>query len=145
MVRLRGADFQKDKFSDLNLRASLGGGLGYQFWETDVKNLRFEAGPAYVLEDFIEGEDRNFAAARWAVFFDYWLMPEHLQFFHDHEGLLSFDDVGDILVRSHTGFRVPVWGGLNLTAQIDVDYDTEPTAGTEDTDIWAISGKLIHI
>ena len=94
-------DFTKDRFQNLDYRIYGGAGLGYQFWDDDIKFLSFEAGPGYTHESFKTGEERNYATARWAVRFHYWLLEDRLQFFHDHEGLISVEDVDDTLVRTH--------------------------------------------
>ena len=134
-------DFTKDRFQNLDYRIYGGTGLGYQFWDDEVKYLSFEAGPGYTYESFRTGEeDRNYVTARWAMKFHYWLIGERLQFFHDHEGLISVEDVDDTLVRTHTGFRVPVYEGFDLLAQFDYDYKNKPAEGSEQADYRYILG-----
>jgi putative salt-induced outer membrane protein YdiY len=134
-------DFTKDRFQNLDYRIYGGTGLGYQFWDDDVKYLSLEAGPGYTYESFRTGEeDRNYVTARWAMKFHYWLVEEHLQFFHDHEGLISVEDVDDTLVRTHTGFRVPVYNNFDLLAQFDYDYKNKPAEGSEQADYRYILG-----
>lgn len=126
--------FEMDRFQDLDLRTTLGGGMGYQFIETDRTQLSFEAGPSFVNENYSIGQDNSFAAGRWAVRFEHWLYRDMLQFFHHHEGLLSFDNVSDYYIRSRTGLRVPLMKGFALTTEIDVDYDNVPSIGKDKTD-----------
>ncbi len=126
--------FETDKFQDLKLRSSLGGGMGYQFIENERTQLSLEGGVSYVNEDFISAASNSFAAGRWAFRFDHWLLVEMLQFFHHHEGLLSFDDVNDVYVRTRTGLRLPLFHGLAITAEVDVDYDNVPAPGNQETD-----------
>jgi putative salt-induced outer membrane protein YdiY len=133
-------DFTKDRFQNLDYRIHGGAGLGYQFWDDDIKFLSFEAGPGYTYESFKTGEQRNYATARWAVRFHYWVLEDKLQFFHDHEGLISVEDVDDTLVRTHTGFRIPVYEGFDLLAQFDYDYKNKPAAGAEQADYRYILG-----
>ncbi|MEA3230479.1 MAG: DUF481 domain-containing protein, partial [Thermodesulfobacteriota bacterium] len=45
--------FEHDDFKDLDLRSTLGTGIGYQVFESDLLNLSFSAGPAYIDENFI--------------------------------------------------------------------------------------------
>ncbi len=133
-------DFSRNKFQDLNFRAFAGGGLGYQFWDDAKKYLSFEAGPGYIYEDFSIAEDRDFAAARWAFDFRYWVVDDRMQFFHDHEGLINLEDFADVLVRSHTGLRLPVFENFNFLLQVDVDHDTLPAEGKKKTDFRYIVG-----
>ncbi len=134
------SDFTKDRFQNLDYRVYGGVGLGYQFWDDDTKYLSFEAGPGYTYESFRTGEDRNYVTARWAVKFHYWLIGDRLQLFHDHEGLISVEDVDDTLVRTRTGFRVPVYQGFDLLAEFDYDYKNKPAAGSEQADYRYIVG-----
>lgn len=134
-------NFTKDRFQDLDFRSSFGAGLGHEFWDTKRSFLSGEVGAAYTIEDFAEPlEDREFIAGRWAIDFNYWVLEDHLQFFHDHEGLISFEDFSDVLYRSHTGFKLPVYKGFELLAQYDFDYDTKPAEGKKKADTRYIIG-----
>ncbi len=126
--------FEKDRFQDLKLRSVVGGGLGYQFWETDISALSLEAGPSYANEDYYTGEDKDFAAARWALNYHHWFYNKSAQFFHNHEGLVPFSDTGDVYIRSRTGIRIPLISKFTITTEIDVDYDAKPSAGNKKTD-----------
>lgn len=139
--------------------------MGYQFWDDAIKYLTVEAGPGYTYEVFnefetitttqaienntivdqfdiqrTESEKRSYATARWAVDFRYWLIEDGLQLFHDHEGLISLQDASDILVRTHTGLRVPIYEGLNILAQFDYDYKNKPAEGSDRVDYRYILG-----
>ena len=124
----------KDDFRDLNLRSAVGLGLGYQFFETPIKNLSFEAGPSYVNEDFHVAEDNDYGAGRWAVNFDHYLWQKRLQFFHNHEGLLGFESSDNLVIRSRTGLKIPITARFNSTIQYNWDYDKSPSPGLDDTD-----------
>lgn len=126
--------FETDEFKDLNLRTTLGAGVGYQFLETPLTNLSLEAGLSYVNEDYDEAEDDNFSAGRWALNFDRYLIEKTLQFFHYHEGYVSLEDSDDIVFKSRTGLRIPLYKRLNATAQYNFDWDSQPAPGTERAD-----------
>ncbi len=132
--------FTKDRFQDLNSRTAFGAGIGHEVWDTKLSFLALEAGVAYTVEDYNEGTDREFIAGRWAVDYNYWILEDRLQFFHDHEGLVSFEDFSDVYIRSHTGFKLPVYEGFELLAQFDFDYDTKPSAGKKNDDMRYIIG-----
>jgi putative salt-induced outer membrane protein YdiY len=53
-----------DKFKNLNLRAVVGPGVGYQVWDDPIKFLLFEAGLSYFSEDRTEGEDDDWLTGR---------------------------------------------------------------------------------
>ena len=128
------ASFEKDEFKDLNLRSSLGAGAGYQFIESPITNLSFEAGLSYVNEDFDEAADDSYPGGRWAVNFDKYFWEKAFQFFHFHEGLFGLEDTGDIFIRSRTGVRVPLYKNIEATAQYHYDWDKSPKPGREKVD-----------
>lgn len=133
-------NFTKDRFQDLKFRSTFGAGVGHEVWDTKRSFLSVEAGAAYTIEDFNTGTDREFIAGRWGVKYHYWVLEDRLKFFHDHEGLASFEDFSDVLVRSHTGFKLPVYQGFELLAQFDFDYDTKPAKGKKKSDTQYIVG-----
>ena len=74
---------QQDKFSNLSFLGTLSAGAGYQFWQSDEKNLNMKLGPAYTAEyytapqNFLGGDDsRSYAAAFWALDFDMWFLQK---------------------------------------------------------------------
>lgn len=128
------ASFERDTFKDLNLRTTIGAGVGYQFYETELTNLSTEAGLAYVNEDFDEAEDNDYPAGRWALNFDRHLFDKVIQFFHNHSGYVSLEDTSDMFVRTRTGLRFPLYKGFNLTAQYEFDWDNSVPAGQDEID-----------
>ncbi len=127
--------FVEDEFRDLNLRSSIGLGAGFQFRESKSTNLSLEGGLTYVDEDFIVAEDDHYSAARWALNYDQYVLGQRAQFFHNHEGLLSLEDTGDVIVRSRTGLRFPFTPSLNSSLQVNAEWDNSPPPGTERTDL----------
>ncbi len=134
------ARFTKDRFQDLKLRSAFGAGIGHELWNTKASFLSAEVGVGYTMENYNVAQDRDFLTARWQVNYHYWLLPDRLQFFHNHSGLVNLNNVGDILFRSHTGLKLPVYNGFDFLAQIDWDHDTRPAAGRLKTDTRYIIG-----
>lgn len=127
--------FERDKFTDLRLRTTLGGGLGHQFWESDEKNLSAEAGLAYVNEDHFVGPDDAYPAARWAVDYNQYFFHRAFQFFHKNEGTIGLTNANDILISAKTGIRVPLSKHLNTSFEVDAQFDNTPVAGKKKTDL----------
>jgi len=127
-------NFENDRFKDIRLRSTVGLGSGYQFFESDRTNLSLEGGLTYVYADFMVAEDDAYPAVRWALKFDHLLFSTNIRFFHAHEAYFGLDETNKIFVRSQTGLRVPLLKSLNATAQYNVDWDNNPTAGTVPTD-----------
>jgi len=125
---------EKDEFKDLDLRTSLGVGAGYQFIESERTNLSLEGGLSYVNEDYIIAEDNSFAAARWGLKFDHFILPKSLQYFLHHTGLQSVESSDDLILFTQTGFRIPFYKSLNITAQFNWEYDKSPSPGKKESD-----------
>jgi len=125
---------EKDPFKDLNLRSSLSTGLGYQFFETELTNLSLEAGISYVHNDYIENDDDGYAAGRWGLRFDHYFLKKALQFFLNNTGMQSLEDSDDLIIYTQTGFRIPFYKNLNVTMQVNYDYDKSPSPGREKYD-----------
>ena len=69
-----------------------------------------------------------------AVKFDTFVFEKFAQLFHNQEGLVNLEDTKDILIRTRQGVRVPLRNGLNVAAQVNLDYDAEPAPGSDTTD-----------
>jgi len=126
--------FARDKFKDQKLKSAVGLGYGHQFWESDTRNLALEAGLSFVNDDFFTAADENYTAARWAVNYDQKMFQDRIQFFHLHEGLVDLSDSDNLTILTQTGFRFPLFSGMNATIQANVDWDKSPPVGTGSTD-----------
>jgi putative salt-induced outer membrane protein YdiY len=129
------ANFEQDDFKDLNLRTTLGAGSGYQFFESDVRNLSVRGGLAYVNVDYsVDDQDDDYTAGRWAVKYDEFFFDAFLQFFHQHDGTVSLEDTEDTIIRTKTGIRIPLKKGFNTTLQYNWDWDNAPAPDKERVD-----------
>lgn len=128
------ATFERDDFADLNLRTSLALGGGYQFFDTESRSLYFEAGVAFINEDFEEAEDNSTVGGRYGLNFEQVLL-EGIRFFHFQTGLFSADNIEDFTIRSRTGLRFDLTGqGLVATLAVNIDYVNQPAPGQTSTD-----------
>ena len=125
---------EQDDFKDLDLRITVGVGAGYQFIESERTNLSLEGGLSYVNENYITAPDNSFVAGRWGLRFDHFILPKSLQYFLYHTGLQSLESSDDLILFTSTGFRVPFYKDLNLTAQMNWEYDKSPSPGREKSD-----------
>jgi putative salt-induced outer membrane protein YdiY len=123
--------FEHDKFADLDLRSTLGAGLGYQFFESDTLNLFFGTGPGYIDENFIEASDDSFVSLQWIVNYDQYFYNKLFQLFHHSDGYLSLENIDNWIVNTRQGIRFPLYKGLKATLQYSYDYDNEPSADAE--------------
>jgi putative salt-induced outer membrane protein YdiY len=123
--------FEHDKFADLNLRTTVGGGPGYQFFESPKLNLSVSAGPAYVSEDFIDAGHDDFYAAQWLVHYDQYFFDKFVQLFHRQKGHVSLEDSENWLIETRQGLRFPIYKGFAATVQYIYDYDNDPSDDAE--------------
>lgn len=123
--------FEHDEFKDLDLRTTLGGGAGYQIFETPLLNLSISAGLAKVDENFDVAEDNDYSAGQWSMNYDQYFFKKFVQLFHVHTGFVSFEDSDDWFLKTRTGLRFPVYKGLTATLQYNFDYDNQPSVDAE--------------
>jgi putative salt-induced outer membrane protein YdiY len=124
---LRGTvGWERDYFKDLKRRSLLGGGVGYQFFDTELMRLSVEGGLAYVAEQYLSENDRNAMALRLGTDFSARVSSFGLQFFHRNTILQLFDQNDDWRLQSETGFRLPIFGRLSAQAKLKLDYANIP-------------------
>jgi putative salt-induced outer membrane protein YdiY len=126
--------FTNDKFRDLDLRTALGAGLGYQVFDTPLVKLTANGGLGWVNENFDVAEDDSYTAARESAGLDIAIVPDRIQFFHQHDGYFGVTGEDNLFVRMKNGVRLGLVGGLVTTIQHDVDYDRSPSPGRKNTD-----------
>lgn len=132
--------FLYNPFKDLDLRSTIGGGVGYQFWEDAVKKLGVELGVSYVDENFRVAEDDSYPGGRWSITFGYWLLKEKIELFHYQEGYFSLEDVEDMNLITEQGLRFMVLKDFYTSFQANVAYDNMPSPGFKSTDTALIFG-----
>ena len=125
---------ERDTFKDINLRTTLGPGIGYQFFEGELMNLSIEAGPSYVRTDYDQADDNNSASGRWAVKFDRFFFEKLFQYYFANEGYISASDTSDVFMFTRTGLRFPIRGGLSFNAGLEWDWDNTPAERTDKSD-----------
>jgi putative salt-induced outer membrane protein YdiY len=123
--------FEHDKFSDLDLRSTLGAGAGYQFFESEALNLSAAIGPAWVNEDFIKAEDDDYAAGQWLIEYDQFLFKKFVQLFHRQTGWVKVSDSNKWILLTRQGLRFPIYKGFTTTVQYNYDYDNDPSADAD--------------
>ncbi len=126
--------FDHDSQADLDLRSTLGAGVGRQLIDRDDLTLSVEGGASLVNEDYASAVDQRFPGARAALKYEQTFWQGRLTLFHHSDFLLSLESLDDYLYQSRTGLRLPIGNGLSLGTQINVDYDAVPAAGKDTTD-----------
>lgn len=123
-----------DRFRDLDLRTAIGGGLGYQLWDTSRARLSVDGGLGYVRENFATASDDSYAALREAAKLDLFFAAKAVQAFHHHDGYFGVTGEDNLFFRMQNGVRLALIAGFVTTAEVDVDYDRSPSPGRVRTD-----------
>ena len=126
---------ERDKINNLDLRFDMGVGTGYQFIETETDKLSAEVGISQVAEDFEHAANPKYFALRWAVDANFLLGETGLEIFHQHTGLLSFENIQGLIIKSVTGFRIPVYNQFSSTIQINWDWVNQPGESLRNSDV----------
>ena len=125
---------ERDRFKDIQLRSVIGGGYGYQWIETDVTKIALRGGLDYVTIDHDEAEDEHFAAFGWKLDISHRLLALPLELFHNQDGYHGLNGDGGTVLHTRTGVRVPLAHGLKATAQLNLDWESDPAPGRTSTD-----------
>jgi putative salt-induced outer membrane protein YdiY len=125
---------ERDTFKDINLRTTMGPGLGYQIFAGELMNLSIEAGPSYVRTDYDQAHDEDSVSGRWGVKFDRFFFEKLVQYYFTNEGYISASDYQDVFMFTRTGLRFPIRGGLFFTAGFEWDWDNTPAEDTDKSD-----------
>jgi putative salt-induced outer membrane protein YdiY len=129
--------WERNVFQDLESRRLAGGGLGYQFFDTDLIRLSIDGGLGYVTEQYSTDSDRKALVFRESTNFSYRLNALGLQFFHRNTYMLMFDRSGDWRIQSETGFKLPLIGTLTAQTKLKFDYANIPADDAHAMDrIW---------
>jgi putative salt-induced outer membrane protein YdiY len=135
---------EHDKFQDVNLRSTVGAGLGYQFLDDCIKALSFELGVSYFNESHYIASDKSYASGRWSWNFSYQLLPNKIALFHFDEGYFGFDTIKNVYIKTEQGVRFTVIKNFFTTIQANVNYNNNPTPGFKKTDTTLLFGLGYH-
>lgn len=126
--------FEQDDIAELDLRTTLGVGLGHQPFDRDDLHLQYILGPTYLREEFENGDSEDSLAAHWALDYDQKVWDDTFQLFHNHDVLVPVDATDAFLFDSKTGIRAPLRKGLVATAEVDFEWDNDPEPGIKEDD-----------
>ena len=133
------AELLNDRFADLNLRTTVGPGVGYQVWDDLIKSLLFEAGVAYFSEDHVNNPDEHWTAARLAgkfryKFFSLITFSEQIEFYP------NLDHGGEYTLRNEAALISPLGTTWSLKLSNIWRRDSDPPPGIQRDDLTWILG-----
>ena len=122
-----------DRFDDLNLRAIVGPGLGYQVWDDTSKSLAFELGISYLSEDLREGDDDHWVNGRLSIPFMF-KISEYLTFRDKPLFYLNLEETERYLIRNDASILTAIGASWSLRVSHIYKYDSEPSEDVRETD-----------
>lgn len=131
---------EQDKFKDIQLRTTVGAGYGWQLYNDETTRLSLRTGLDYVNLDRVAGMDEDYPALGWGVRATHWIFDRRAELFHDQDGFLSISDPDFLTIRSKTGVRLPIAGGITASAQVNADWERTPAPGRKATDTTLLLG-----
>lgn len=126
--------FEHDRFKDLRLRSTYGVGLGVQVYQGSPTNLALEAGLDRVNADFFDATDERFFALRLGSRFDRWLWDDVVQVFNNNQVYASLEDIRTSFLRTQSGLRFPLRGGVIAALLYNLDWDGNPAPERKSVD-----------
>jgi hypothetical protein len=123
-----------DHIRDLTLRVAPGVGLGYQVVRYGLSSLAVDGGFSYVNERRGIDPDRRFLAARESLKLERFLLPGRLQLFHQDDAYVGLTGDENSFVRTRSGARLMVVGGMIMTGELGLNWDERPPAGIAHVD-----------
>ncbi len=131
---------EKDTLQNLQLRSTIGSGLGYQFYETARTTLALSVGLAHVNEHFTNSPNTQTPSARWSLRWEHALWPDRVKVFHRHEAFYDLNAGNAFRVNADQGVRITVYKNLFFNVEYDLRLNTQPAPGRKTTDEAVIFG-----
>jgi len=128
------ASAESDEFTDLDLRYLLGPVYGRDFRDDSLLALSAEVGVAYVNENFIVAEDQDYVSGIWNLKMSSDYLGADSRLYLTQRGILSLDDISDLVIDTTVGLAFPLRWGLEASAELLLEYDSGAPAGVEDLD-----------
>ena len=130
---LGNAEYYRDELKGIDLRVTLGGGIGYQVWQDSFGALSVGTGATVVFDEIGPKAAQN-PAWRWELDYNRFIWSKRLELFHRHSLLVIPDRGRGEVIEASTGLRLALNERLDTHFRIDHRIDTAPTEGARKTD-----------
>ncbi len=131
---------EKDTLQRLQLRSTVGSGLGYQFYESPRTTLSLSVGLAHVSEHYSTAPNTQTPSGRWSLRWEHALLPDRIKVFHRHEGYWDVNAGNAFRFNADQGIRITVYKNLFFNVEYDLRLNTQPAPGRKTTDESVIFG-----
>ncbi len=131
---------EKDTLQNLQLRNTIGSGLGYQFYESARTTLSLSVGLAHVNEHFTNSPNTQTPSGRWSLRWEHAIWPDRVKVFHRHEGFWDINAGNAFRFNADQGVRITVYKTLYFNMEYDLRLNTQPAPGRQKNDESVIFG-----
>jgi len=131
---------ERNKIADLDNRLTLGGGLGYQWFESETFDLSTETGLAWVYEKFGDENDSNSDIAGQMGYRLDKKLNAQVAFIHALTYYPTFADLSDCYLTTQAELRASFTRAMFASFKVVMDYDSEPARDADKTDLAYIFG-----
>lgn len=132
--------YEQDRFQGFDARYSASAGIGYRIIDETGLTLDAKAGPAYRLTQYVSGENESRIGGLAGFDFD-WAITDRLKFTQDSNVVAETGGAATIIIDSSnttlnliSGLQFAVTDKVSTRFSYQVDYESSPPAGTENTD-----------
>ena len=136
--------YERDPVRELDSRVTVGGALGYEFFDDAHRYLRVYLGPSFVHEE-LGSETTDTGAGNWRLDFRHKVYRQKIEFFHWHRFLAYASGSRNRVFNSSTGFRMDVTDDIYANLQFDYDHESKPAPGREETDTRFLVGVGVKL
>ena len=133
------ATYERDPIKELDHRYTVGALIGRDIFNEDNRFLSISLGAGYTDEQYFTSSDSG-ATGLWKLDYTQDLRGGDLAFFHNHTLNYQFFGENNAIFKSNTGFRYSLLGDIYTNVSVRYDYETEPPAGTDNTDTTLVIG-----
>jgi putative salt-induced outer membrane protein YdiY len=116
---------EHDRFQNLQLRTTLGAGVGYQLLNTGQASLSSTVGLAYVDEDFTTVPETETPSTHLGYRLEFTLFSR-LKFFQRFDGYYDLRYGNAIRITMDQGVRIPIYQTLYVSLEYDYRLNTQP-------------------
>ncbi len=138
-----GIGYERDPIRQLTDRFTTGVGFGYQVFE-DADRLLEVTLAAIAVRENIAGFTNDSSTAQWNLTYRRDVTSD-MEIFHDHSLTVYLTGRSNQIADTTTGIRWDVWGDIYLNAQLDWNWESDPAAGNEQTDLTYALGIGIEL
>ena len=124
----------------MQLRNTIGSGLGYQFYESARTTLALAVGLAYVNEHFTNSPSTQTPSGRWSLRWEHSVWPDRVKVFHRHEGFWDINAGNAFRFNADQGVRITIYKRLYFNVEYDFRLNTQPAPGRKTNDESTIFG-----